>query len=210
MRRAGTADKDTEMDMQFLKECLLVEVIGGKNKTFSWPRAVRHAWRQPRRRFIFWWRIASYMYHSKNKFLKRLASRINRNLFYKYNAEIELGLTVAPGFYIGHFCGVVITRNATIGRNFEVRQNTTIGLKSSNDDRIVIGDNVSVGAHSCIIAENLSIGDNVVIGAFSFINKDIPSNTIYYTRRESVLVERGIGVEQGISSKDIISMSQGR
>ena len=179
------------MDMHFLKECLLIEVIGGKDKTFSWLRAARHAWRQPRRRFIFWWRIASYMYHSKNRVINRLASRINRNLFYKYNAEIELGLTVAPGFYIGHLCGVVITRNATIGRNFEVRQNTTIGLKSSNDDRIIIGDNVSVGAHSCIIAEDITIGDNVVIGAFSFVNNDIPPDTIYYTRREQVLVARG-------------------
>ncbi len=33
------------MDIDFLKECLLVEVIGGGNKQFSWPRAIRHAWR---------------------------------------------------------------------------------------------------------------------------------------------------------------------
>ncbi len=42
------------MDIDFLKECFLIEVIGGIDKRFSWSRAIRHAWRQPKRRFLFW------------------------------------------------------------------------------------------------------------------------------------------------------------
>ena len=89
------------VNMEFLKECLRVEVIGGKDKKFSWGRALRHAWRQPKRRFLFWWRIASYLHDKKGK--------------------------------------------------------------------------------RC---------DNVKIGAMTFVNKDIPDNNLYYTKKETVQVLR--------------------
>lgn len=167
------------MDIDFLKECLLIEVIGGIDKRFSWSRAIRHAWRQPKRRFLFWWRIASYLYDMDNKYLKKI-EKINRNLFFKYNTDIELGASIAPGLYIGHYSGIVITRYATIG------------LKNNNTNRISIGDNVNIGANSCIIADNITIGDNVKIGAFTFVNKDIPSNSICYTKKVNVCKEREV------------------
>ncbi|MOA44951.1 Bifunctional protein GlmU [compost metagenome] len=79
----------------------------------------------------------------------------------------------------------MITGNVRIGRNFFIRQNTTIGIKTLGLDRyeLVIGDNVSVGANSCIIADTLTIGDNVTIGAMSFVNKDIPPGTTFYNAR---------------------------
>ncbi|BEB84437.1 TPA: DapH/DapD/GlmU-related protein [Escherichia coli] len=92
--------------------------------------------------------------------------------------------------YIGHYSGIVITRYATIGRNFNIRQNTTIGLKNSNSNRVTIGDNVNIGANSCIISDNITIGDNVKIGAFTFVNKDIPSNATYYTKKINICKER--------------------
>ncbi|MDL4912588.1 MAG: DapH/DapD/GlmU-related protein [Enterobacterales bacterium endosymbiont of Blomia tropicalis] len=176
-------------ELAFLKECLRVEVIGNKDKKFSWARTIRHAWRQPKRRFLFWWRIASYLYGSNNKQLKKIGKKINRKLFFKYNTDIELGVSIAPGLYIGHYSGIVITRYATIGKNFNIRQNTTIGLKNNNTNKITIGDNVNVGANSCIISENIVIGDNVKIGAFTFVNKTIPSNSIYYTKKENICKE---------------------
>jgi acetyltransferase-like isoleucine patch superfamily enzyme len=42
---------------------------------------------------------------------------------------------------------------------------------------VKIGNNVQIGANS-VIAPGVTIGDNVVIGALSFVNKDIPSNSI--------------------------------
>lgn len=118
------------MDIDFLKECFLIEVIGGIDKRFSWSRAIRHAWRQPKRRFLFWWRIASYLYDMGNKYLKNWKENKQKSIF-KYNADIELSASIAPGLYIGHYSGIVITRYATIGRNFNIRQNTTIGLKTT-------------------------------------------------------------------------------
>ncbi|VAL22885.1 bifunctional N-acetylglucosamine-1-phosphate uridyltransferase/glucosamine-1-phosphate acetyltransferase [Enterobacter hormaechei] len=56
-------------------------------------------------------------------------------------------------------------------------------MPDSGKPSILIGDNVSVGAGSCIIANSIVIGSNVDIGAMSFINKDIPSNCIVYTKK---------------------------
>ena len=176
------------MTIDFLKECLLLEVIGKGRSDFTWGRVIRHAWRQPKRRFLFWWRIASYLYSIKNKTLNKIAHKINRSLYFKYNTEIELGAEIAPGLYIGHYSGIVITQYCTIGRNFNIRQNTTIGLKNGNTNKVTIGDNVKIGANSCIISDNIRIGDNVTIGACSFVNKDIPENTIYYTKKENICV----------------------
>ena len=43
--------------------------------------------------------------------------------------------------------------------------------------KIVIGKNVWIGSHA-VILPGVTIGDNVIIGALSFVNKDIPSNSI--------------------------------
>ncbi|EGT3572852.1 serine acetyltransferase [Citrobacter amalonaticus] len=180
--------------MENLKECLRVEVIGGKDKKFSWPRAIRHIWRQPKRRFLFWWRIASYLFEKKGKSGKKIAKFLNRRLIHKYNTEIGLGAKIKPGLCIAHYNGVVIGSVCEIGYNFLIRQNTTIGIKHpekyDESYKITIGDNVTVGANSCIIGDNITIGNGVTIGAMSFVVDDIPDNCIYYTEKKSKVVYR--------------------
>lgn len=175
------------MEKQFLKECLRVEVIGGKSKQFSWCRAIRHAIRQPKRRFLFWWRIASYLFETKGKRGKEFAKFLNRRLIHKYNTEIALGAKIKPGLSIAHYNGVVISSVCEIGYHFLIRQNTTIGLKTpelhDENYKIIIGDHVTIGANSCIIGNNIKIGNNVVIGAMTYLDKDIPDNCIYYTQK---------------------------
>lgn len=182
------------MSLEFLKECLLSEVINSKNKKFSWGRTITRAWKHPRRRFLFWWRIASYLYTKKNSQVKKIAEKINRNLIKKYNTEIPLTAQIQPGLRIIHYNGIVIAKYCRIGKNLLIRQNTTIGIKDITSIKkkncITIGDNVDIGANSCIIGNNLFIGDNVTIGAMSFVNKDIPSNCIFYTKKENATITR--------------------
>lgn len=175
-----------ERNLLLLKECLQKEVMMSA-KPFSWPGAIHKAIKCPRRRYYFWWRIASYWYQNKTGVLKRAALRINRNLTLKYGTEIELGARILPGLVITHHQGIVINGSAVIGHSFRIRQNTTIGITGSNPSKlpisIRIGNNVSIGANSCIIADQVVIGDNVVIGAMSFINKDLPDNSNVITEK---------------------------
>lgn len=176
---------------QHLHDCLQQEVIMS-NKPFSWSRAIHKAIKCPERRFNFWWRIASYLYKSEITTGKYIARRINRNLIQKYNTEIQLRATIGPGLIVTHFLSVVINGCVSIGSNFKIRQNCTIGIGGSiNRDKIspsiIIGDSVEIGANSCVIGDSLKIGNNVSIGAMSFINKDIPDNTVAYTEKSLVL-----------------------
>lgn len=180
------------MDLDFLKECLDKEVIKKEGAEFSWGRVIRRAWKHPRRRFLFWWRVASHLNHSKRKAFKILSRQINRSLIKKYNTEIPLTAEIQPGLSIIHYNGIVITKYCRIGRNFTIRQNTTIGLKNFEKTNtppcIIIGNNVDLGANSCIIGQNIKIGDNVKIGAMSFIDKDISSNCTIYTQKHNIIV----------------------
>lgn len=67
----------------------------------------------------------------------------------------------------------------SIGRNFTIRQCTTIGNKidGRNDLVPIIGDNVTLGANVCIIGD-IKIGNNVIVGAGTVIVKDVPDNTV--------------------------------
>ena len=43
--------------------------------------------------------------------------------------------------------------------------------------RVIIGDNVFIGAET-VVLPNVTIGDNVIVGANSTVTKDIPSNSV--------------------------------
>src|SRR5471030_1256726 len=163
-----------------LIHCLHVEIVGANHK-FTWGRALRRYFRNHNIRYIFWWRIASYFFHKGGSKNDRKAYRINRKLISRYGIEIELGASIAPGISFAHFQGTVISRASVIGKNFHIRQNTTIGIKQQKNSKIVIGEDVTIGANSCIIGDNLTIGNNVTIGAMAFINKNIPDNCVCYT-----------------------------
>lgn len=67
----------------------------------------------------------------------------------------------------------------SIGKNFEVWQNVTVGVSRQfdNSTRPVIGDNVKICA-SAIVCGDITIGNNVTIGAGSVVFKSIPDNCI--------------------------------
>lgn len=175
-----------------LKHCMMTEVIGtASNKKFSWMRATRRYYKNPKVRYIFWWRIASYLHTKGTKYSQKLASSINTRITNKWGTEIELGASIQPGISFAHHNGIVISKISIIGKNFHIRQNTTIGATGSLPYQFIkIGNNVEIGANSCIIGEKLTIGDNVIVGAMSFINKDIPDNCTCYTKKENIVTIR--------------------
>lgn len=138
-------------------------------------------------RYLLMYRLAQYFF-SKNGLLRVYAKRMERKLNLKYGVDISIECRIGKGMRIAHLPGVVITSHAVIGSNLFIRQNTTIGIKTLGLDtyHIVFGDNVSIGANSCIVADNINVGDNVTIGAMSFVNKDIASDSVFYNPRISI------------------------
>ncbi|WP_226812096.1 serine acetyltransferase [Buttiauxella massiliensis] len=180
-----------QIHSQHLKECLRHEVMKS-DKPFSWFQVIHKAFKCPDRRFHFWWRIASYLYLTKKN--PKLATSINRRLLSRYGLEIQLGARIGKGLRIAHYPGITISHIVCAGENLLIRQNTTIGAKldGKHEKIIRLGDNVDIGANSCIIGSDLNIGNNVIIGAMSFINKDIPDNCTVYTEKSINIIENNL------------------
>lgn len=85
---------------------------------------------------------------------------------------------IGEGAYFAHPFSTEINAKS-IGKNFSCRHLTTIGNKKDgdNENRPVIGDNVTLGVNVTIIGP-VTIGNNVIIGAGSVVVKDVPDNCV--------------------------------
>lgn len=100
-------------------------------------------------------------------------------LFYKpaeYFAIDVISKKMGGGFLVFHGNSTIVYAQS-IGKNFSVYQNVTIGRgkKIDGNDVPLIGDNVFVGTGAIIIG-GIHIGNNVKIGAGTLVNKDVPDN----------------------------------
>ncbi len=172
-------------DLNFLKECWEIEFIKSE---FSWIKLIKKI-RKMENTYIAWWRLCNEMSKYGNKKQKKLANKINRRLTKEYSVEIGIERTfIDKGLLICHYSSIILYDNIKIGKNFTIRQNTTIGSTGKlKDSFFVIGDNVNIGASTTIVSDNLKIGNNVTIGAMSFINKDIPDNCTVYTEKSNII-----------------------
>lgn len=157
---------------------------------FSIKRLLREKSNNRGRSFLFWWRLANEMYINGGKPFKKAAKKINIRLLEKFGCEISLGVQIGKGIKIPHHTGIVIHHSVKIGDNFVIRQNTTIGKKDGDPKSaiLIIGDNVDIGANTCIVGLTHKIGNNVKIGGMSFINNDIPDNCTYVTKKEARII----------------------
>lgn len=108
--------------------------------------------------------------------------RIRLKLFSEhYGLEIQPGTRIGAGLYIGHPFNITINPNTVIGKNVNIHKGVTIGCENRGHRKGVptIGDEVWIGVNSTIVG-NICIGNNVLIAPNTFVNKDIPSNSIVF------------------------------
>lgn len=131
-----------------------------------------------------------------------LRNRTFRKLFYyrKYNAaqragkilcrimyhfvskndsiDLPLNCSIGEGLLILHPYDIAINSGSRIGRNCTILKGVTIGnTKTGKIGAPKIGDNVYIGPNSTIVG-NVKIGDNVLISGNTFINFDVPNDSI--------------------------------
>jgi acetyltransferase-like isoleucine patch superfamily enzyme len=78
--------------------------------------------------------------------------------------------------YINAKYGVEIHENVQIGSHCSIYSWSTIDDKKG---KVIIKKNAKIGSHS-VVMPGVIIGENSVIGAFSFVNHDIPDNTLAF------------------------------
>lgn len=104
---------------------------------------------------------------------------ILRKLSYKYGFQIPAETKIGEGFYINHFGTVVINAATQIGKNFTTSHSVTIGQSNKGKRKgcPISKDNVWVGA-GAILVGNIVVGSNVLIAPNSYVNIDIPNDSI--------------------------------
>jgi serine O-acetyltransferase len=98
---------------------------------------------------------------------------------YRYGFQIPATTSIGKGLYIGHFGTVVISRNSIIGENCNVAPGVIIGQTNRGKSKgsPTLGDKVWVGAGAVLVG-NIKIGSNVLIAPNSYVNHDVPSNSL--------------------------------
>jgi serine O-acetyltransferase len=104
---------------------------------------------------------------------------MKRRCSHKFGFQIPSTTEIGEGFYIGHFGAIIINGKAQIGKNCNIAPGVTIG--QTNRGKLkgcpILGDNVWIGTGSVIVGK-INVGSNVLIAPNSFINIDIPANSI--------------------------------
>lgn len=105
---------------------------------------------------------------------------------------IPYSTKIGKGFWFAHPYATVLNADS-IGDNFQCIHCTTIGtkegMKAKGGGRPVIGNNVSIGCHACIVGD-VHIGNNVTIGAGSVVVKDVPDNCVVAGNPARVIKQR--------------------
>lgn len=97
----------------------------------------------------------------------------------KYGYQIYPETQIGEGFYLGHWGALVINPKTKIGKNCNIAQGVTIGQQNrgKNIGTPTIGNEVWVGANAVIVGK-IQIGNNVLIAPNSYVNFDVPSNSV--------------------------------
>ena len=100
------------------------------------------------------------------------------NWMCQHHKNLKLGNSVDIGAftYINAKKGVTMGDYVQIGSHCSLYSISTIDNKEGN---IILKKNCRIGTHS-VVMPGVTIGENAVIGAFSFVNTDIPDNTLAY------------------------------
>lgn len=129
-------------------------------------------------RYTAIYRKAKY-YHSKNKILYMVYRYKLLKLSKRYGYQIQYNTNIGKGLYLGHRGTIIINGKAKLGNNINIATGVTIGQENRGKRTGVpnIGDCVWIGTNSVIVG-NIKIGNNVLIAPNTFINFEVPDNSI--------------------------------
>ena len=98
------------------------------------------------------------------------------NWIVQHKDKLKLGYKTDIGAftYINAKNGVIIEDYVQIGSHCSIYSVSTIDNK---EGEVILKKGCRIGSHS-VIMPGVTIGENSIIGAFSFVNMDVPDNTI--------------------------------
>jgi serine O-acetyltransferase len=127
---------------------------------------------------VLLWRLSAALRRRGHPRLALLVKKLNSAI---YHNSLAPAAVFSPDITFGHHgFGTVIHSNVEIGRRVTIWHNVTIAVRaaSRDEERIVIEDDVSIGANSVVLAptkRSLRIGRGARIGAGAVVVSDVPA-----------------------------------
>jgi serine O-acetyltransferase len=128
-------------------------------------------------RYTFFFRLTTK--YSKRSLIGIMARFFKRRYRFRYGYEIDPDAIIGYGFFLTGHCGPVVIGPIRIGKNCNIGHSVTIGrsYKGGKLGRPAIGDFVWIGPGAVIVGP-VKVGNNVLIAPNSFVNFDVPDNTL--------------------------------
>lgn len=123
------------------------------------------------------WRKVNF--YKDNKILYWLWGYVLYRKSIKYGFQISPQATIGKGLYIGHFGTIIVGNEVKIGDNCNLSPNVIIGRTNRGERKgsPQIGNCVWIGSGAVVVG-NIRIGDNVLIAPNSYVNFNVPDNSI--------------------------------
>lgn len=110
------------------------------------------------------------------KLKERKLTKFNWLCRHVKNLKLGYQTDIGAFTYINAKYGVIIEDYVQVGSHCSIYSISTIDGK---EGLVALKRNCKIGSHS-VIMPGVTVGENAVVGAFSFVNKDIPANTLAY------------------------------
>jgi serine O-acetyltransferase len=150
------------------------------------------------------WRFSAALRRRGHRRLALFVKKVNSAI---YHNSLAPGATFSPDIEFGHHgFGTVIHSNVVIGQRVKIWHNVTIAVRAATGDpqRIVIEDDVRIGANSVIITpagRSLRIGRGAHIGAGTVVVADVPAGATVVSAPARVLHGGADGGEEPVAER---------
>ena len=96
---------------------------------------------------------------------------------YGLGMDIPTSTRIDGDIIVHHPVGLVVSDNAHIERNVELRQNTTIGVRHRGGPAPLLREGSDIGANVVILG-GVTIGPSATVGAGSVVLSDVPAGAV--------------------------------
>jgi serine O-acetyltransferase len=167
-------------------------------------------WFRPGFRYTFLFRLIQFLPQSSPLRFPVRAIRRHYRFFYGY--EIDMNAQIGKGFYLSDHAGSIIIGPIRIGEYCNIAHNVTIGRDYRNGvaGRPTIGNRVWIGTGAVLVGK-ITIGSDVMIAPNSFVNRDVPDNSIVLGNPASIIPRQNptrYYINYILNQKDRIDHSQ--
>lgn len=128
------------------------------------------------------WALSRRLYQNRLPLPAQVVKALNWML---HKCLLPAEAVVGSGVILEHYAlGIVIHPQVTLGKNCRIYHQVTLAMEAAigSPDRIIIGDDVTIGAHSIVLGKpgtSRKIGNRSILGAGSVLLSDIPDGEVW-------------------------------